>query len=687
MLYTNWKIKSQPIALVNKLASELECNDIVSRLLINRGFTDINMAKKFLYPNDDVVHDPYLLNDMDCAVKRILKAIENNEKICIYGDYDVDGITSVSVLYLYLKHFTDNLIYFIPDRFNQGYGIHNLALERIADLGCSLIITVDTGISAVKEIDYAKSLGIDIVITDHHECQAEIPAAFSVVNPKRHDSTYPFAKLAGVGVVYKLISAIDYATGSDFKDDNLDLIAIGTIADIMPLLDENRYIVKRGLERISTSSNKGLKALLHVALNSSTITASSIGYAIAPRINAAGRMDKAELAVKLFVTNDPIEADSIANKLCDLNVERQKIENTIFEEASQIISDYNLDKKFNALVLWKENWHNGVIGIVASKLKEKYNKPVVLFSVDKNSKGSGRSVAPFNLYDAFEKCSDIILQYGGHKYAAGVLIDNSKLHEFRNRLSDLVGEYTKDNELSADIDVECELSHNFVSYKTAESITMLQPFGKSNVAPLFCVRNVIISEIFPTSNNKHLRIKFMIGNKSITGFYFGKSLTEFDYRENDLVDIVCEVNVNEYRSSKSLQLIVHDLRLGENSLASNAAKRKRCEELECNHSLLLPTRNDISYTYKFLLNSFRNGKKIFNIDTLPNLINKDCLCNLNYEQAYYSLKVLMELGVVCANIEGISLNVSSIVNDKKFSLCDSEILMRIYNKVGVKFGN
>lgn len=687
MLYTNWKIKTQPIALVNKLASELDCNDIVSRLLINRGFTDFERAKSFLYPNDDVVHDPYLLNDMESAVKRILKAIENNEKICIYGDYDVDGITSVSVLYMYLKHFTDNLVYFIPDRFNQGYGIHNLALDGIAELGCSLIITVDTGISAVKEIDYAKSLGIDIVITDHHECQAEIPAAYAVVNPKRRDSTYPFAKLAGVGVVYKLISAVDYATGSNFKDDCLDLIAIGTIADIMPLLDENRYIVKRGLERISTSSNMGLKALLNVALNTSSITASSIGYAIAPRINAAGRMDKAELAVKLFVTNDPVEAASIANKLCDLNVERQKIENTIFEEASQIIADYDLDRKYNALVLWKENWHNGVIGIVASKLKEKYNKPVVLFSVDKNSKGSGRSVAPFNLYDAFEKCSDIILQYGGHKYAAGVLIENSKLHEFRNRLSDLVGEYTKENELSADIDVECELSHNFVSYKTAESITMLQPFGKSNVAPLFCIRNVIISEIFPTSNNKHLRIKFMIGNKNVTGFYFGKSLIEFDYRENDLVDIVCEVNVNEYRSSKSLQLVVHDLRLGVNLLASNADKRKKCEDLECNHALLLPTRSDIGFTYKFLLHSFKNGKKIFNIDTLSNLINKDCLCNLNYEQAYYSLKILMELGVVCANIEGISLNVSSIVNDKKFSLGDSEIFERIYNKVGVKFGN
>lgn len=687
MSYINWKIKTQTQSLVNKLSDELTCGSIVSRLLINRGITDKISAMQFLEPTEDVVHDPFLLNDMNLAVNRILKAVENKEKICIYGDYDVDGITSVSVLYLYLKNFTDDIFYYIPDRFSQGYGINNTALEQIAKHKCSLVITVDTGISAINEVKFAKTLGMDVVVTDHHECQSELTAAVAVVNPKRSDSTYPFTMLAGVGVVYKLITAIDSVSGHTFHENYIDLVAIGTIADIMPLLDENRYIVKRGIEKIANCPNAGLKALIDVALNTAGITASSVGFAIAPRINAAGRMERADSAVRLFVTPDKSEARSIAHHLCDLNKERQKIENDIFEQAIKIIDEHDLDRKYNALVLWKEGWHSGVIGIVASKLKEKYNKPVVLFSVDKLSKGSGRSVPPFNLYDAFEKCSDILLQFGGHKYAAGVLIENESLYLFRDRLSELVGEFIEQNELSSDICVECELPHNFVTFKTAESISALQPYGKSNEVPLFCIRDVNISDIFPTSNNKHLRMKFFIDEKNVTGFYFGKSLIGFDYREGDTVDIVCEVNLNEYRNTKTLQLIVHDMRYSEKTIESNKTKRIICDNEACYSHDILPTRSDIAFTYKYLLQAFNKGKTKFNLDTVANLINKDCLYNINYEKAYFSLKILLELGIISGYIDDITLVITYIAKEKKFSLNDSVLLMSIYDKAGIKFGN
>ena len=687
MSYTYWKIKTQDDFTVKKLSETLECSEIVSRLLINRGLIDAHKAKDFLYPKANINHDPFLLTDMHEAVNRIITAINNKERILIYGDYDVDGITSVSALYLYLKNFTDDIEYYIPDRFSQGYGINNAALDRIKSNGCSLIITVDTGVSAINEIKYAKEIGLDVVITDHHECQETLPDAIAVVNPKRRDSDYPFSKLAGVGVVYKLISAIDFQMGTSYSDDNIDLVAIGTVADIMPLIDENRLIVKNGLDKITNNPNSGLKELISLALSNNKISAASIGFAIAPRINAAGRLAEAEVGVELFTTSNSSKAVEIAQKLCELNVERQKIETQIFEEASEIIENCELDKKYNALVLWKEGWHSGVIGIVASKLKEKYNKPVILFSVDKVSKGSGRSVAPFNLYEAFEKCGDILIQYGGHKYAAGLLIENENLYKFRDALSNLVGEYTKEHELTKNIDIECTLNGKQLNYKLAEEIALLQPYGKSNEIPLFCIRNVKINDIIPTSNNKHLRLKFDISDKMITGFYFGKTAIDFDYRQNDLVDIVCEVNSNEYKSIKSIQLIVRDIRLNENQLNINQKRRIFCDNASDLLKIMLPNRSDISYVYKYFKKSFSNGKNTFNLDTVPGLINKDCLTDISYEKAYFSIKILLELGVITGFLDDISLNLTGITTDKKFTLTDSTLLMSIYDKVGVKFGN
>ena len=687
MSYIDWNIKTQDEAIVTSLSSSLGCSKIVSKLLINRGLTEVESAENFLNPRIQSVHNPYLLNDMEKAINRICKALDDKEKICIYGDYDVDGITSVSALYLYLKHFTNNIYYHIPDRFSQGYGVSENAIKKIADMGCTLIITVDTGISAFDEIKFASANNIDVVVTDHHECQSILPDAVAVVNPKRPDSLYPFSKLAGVGVVYKLISAIDIKLGITYADDYLDLVAIGTIADIMPLIDENRYIVKKGIEKMQTRPNMGLKSLVDMCLTSPTITAASIGFAVAPRINAAGRMSDAEIAVKLFITDDRCETNSIAEHLCKLNTERQKIENSIYNEAISIIEKQNLDQKYNALVLWSENWHSGVIGIVASRIKDKYNKPTVLFSIGDFAKGSGRSVAPFNLYKAFDDCRDLLLQFGGHKYAAGVLLETGRLHEFRDKLSESVCKLKNSATASKTIDIECELDYSEVMLATAEEISSLQPYGKNNDIPLFCIRNVKINDIFPTTNNKHLRIRFCINDKLITGFYFGVSPLNFDYREGDLVDIVCELTVNEYKNYTSVQLILRDMRYNQNTINSYHDKRTFCIDGNVILPMMLPTRADIAAVYRFLTLLYSKGKKTFNLDTITNMMKIDFLNTLNFEQIYFAVEVLLELGVLKGKIDDNELSINSVTEGIKVNLTDSARLMYIYEKAGVKFGD
>ncbi len=687
MSYINWNIKKQNDNDVRRLANSLNCSLTVSKLLINRGIDNVNSANKFLYPTFDCVHNPFLLTDMSRAVDTIKDFIKNNKRICIYGDYDVDGITSVSVLYLFLKNFTDKVGYFIPDRFSQGYGVNKDAIDRIYNENYDLIITVDTGISAVEEIDYANKLGISVIVTDHHECQEILPNAVAVINPKRKDDKYPFSKLAGVGVVYKLICALDEMYGTNYSDNYIDLVAVGIIADIMPLLDENRYIVKAGIEKITKKPNMGLKCLIDICSAGNNLTSASIGFAISPRINAAGRLDNAEIAVKLFTESDEQSALKIAQYLCDLNAKRQSIENDIMQDAIRIINEHDLNSKYSALILWNKGWHSGVIGIVASKLKEKYNKPVILFSVDEVAKGSGRSVAPFNLYQAFEENKDILIQFGGHKYAAGVLVDNNKLYQFRDSISQKFDEFLSTEQIVNEINVECVLSHSDVSYKMASEISMLHPFGKENEVPLFCIRNVKIVNLFPTANNKHLRLKLGIGSKSITAFYFSVDLLQFDYREGDLVDIVCELNENEYKNHKTAQLIIKDLRYSQDTLDSFSDRREMCNRSDSVIKSFLPTRADIAVVYRFFHQAFLSGRKEFNIDTISNVINKDCLVSLNYEKVYYSIKVLIELGIFIGNINGIDLKIDSIADGKKFSLTDSALLMRIYEKAGVKFGN
>ncbi len=411
-----WNVKVYDENQVKDIQNKYNISEILAKLIISRDIKDID---NFLNGNIDDLRDPYIMKDMKKFVNRVKTAISNNEKICIYGDYDVDGITSITIMYKFLTNLGADVMYYLPDRLVEGYGINIKALDEIKRQNASLVITVDCGITAVEETNYAKKIGLDMCITDHHECSEILPDAISIINPKQKDDNYEFKMLAGVGVAFKCIEAL----AEEFKLDKesylqyIDIVAIGTISDIVPLVDENRIISKYGLLKLKNTKNIGLKALLDIT-NFKEIDSVMVSFGMAPRINACGRMGNAKVAVKLLLENNKIEANNLAIKLDKLNTLRQQVEKNIFDEATNIIVKENIDKK-NSIVLYNENWHNGVIGIVASRLVNIYYKPVILLTKENGIiRGSGRCQPGFSLYDTLTKCKDCLLQFGGHELAA-----------------------------------------------------------------------------------------------------------------------------------------------------------------------------------------------------------------------------------------------------------------------------
>ena len=454
------------------LETALGISSVTARLLCQRGYTSPESAKAFLFEEGEF-HSPFLIPDMDKAVERIERAIANREKVVIYGDYDVDGVTSVSVLTLYLKARGLMTKYYIPSRNGEGYGMNNAAIDKLHESGVSLMITVDTGVTAIDEVAYASSLGMDTVVTDHHECQALLPAAYAVVNPRRHDSAYPFKELAGVGVVFKLISACELTKAGSEEEKRalmdalceryIDLVAMGTVADVMPLVDENRLLVKKGLSMMNARPRMGLSALLTAASGgerkASVITATTVSFTVAPRINAAGRIASAERAARLFLTESPAEAEKIALELCEINRARQAEENRIIEEAeAKIAAECDLEND-RVIVLADDGWHHGVIGIVASRITERYGLPSILISFDGDiGKGSGRSVKGINLVEALTDAEEHLIKFGGHELAAGLSVERSRIDAFRRHLNEYVKAHFADCEGGAGVDVDCEIA-------------------------------------------------------------------------------------------------------------------------------------------------------------------------------------------------------------------------------------
>ncbi len=534
---------------------------IIATILLNRGITE---PKNFITPSEEALLDPFSMLGMEKATDRILSAIENNEKIAIYGDYDVDGITSTAIMVKFLRSHRADVIYYIPDRHEEGYGINTDAIDKIKAQNVSLLITVDCGITAVKEIAYAKSLGIETIITDHHECKDETPDAYCLLNPKQTECPYEFKKLAGVGVAFKLLQALTIKMHFHMReliDEYIDLVAIGTIADVMPLIGENRIIVKKGLELLKYTVNRGIRALADIAdINLSNVQTGTIGFMLAPRINAAGRMGDPRCAVELLLATDDMTAKKYAEILNDENRERQETEISILEDALNIIDSTPSIKDDFVIVLSHEGWHHGIIGIVASKISERFNKPCILISTDDgNGKGSGRSIRSFNLFKALENSADLLQKFGGHDLAAGLSIKPENIDKFRKEINDYAKKCLTEDDFTPILYIDSELPPQYINMNTAEKLAILEPYGMGNACPLFYVKGLTVSQIRPLSEGKHIKLILTTGEYTLdtVGFNMGEMLDILS--ANDTVDIAFCIDINIYRGARQLQILLKDI--------------------------------------------------------------------------------------------------------------------------------
>ncbi len=562
MLKKKWLIKEFDKARVLEISKTFKVTPLTAIILYNRGIRDDESIKKFLSKDINVMYDPFLMRDMDKAVERITTAKEKGEKITIYGDYDVDGITAIAILYKHLMEMGIEVDYYVPDRMQEGYGVNQVALDKIKADGSSLIITVDTGITAVEECEYAKSIGLDVIVTDHHECKEIIPDAYAAIDPKRKDCGYPFKSLAGVGVVFKLIQALAGENSLDtLMEKYADLMCLGTVADISPLVDENRVIVTEGLKRFKNTKNVGLKALIDVSTNGKAITTSTIGYIIAPRINASGRLGCASRSVELFLTDDKENAINLANSLCEENSLRQQTEQKMFKEALDYLEAHPEVKNDKIIVIPHENWHHGIVGIVSSKITEKFYKPSILFASDGDeAKGSGRSVSGFNLFGILENSSNLLEKFGGHELAAGLTIKAANIEEFRKKINEDAEKYLDEDASVPTISIDAAIKAPFITIETVKDINNLQPFGVDNPTPAFTVRNIKIHKISVMSEGKHLRMTLLKDGKYLDSVGFGMGEYYHHLEEGDFIDVAFALDINDYKGFQNVQLILKDIK-------------------------------------------------------------------------------------------------------------------------------
>ncbi len=533
-------------------------------LLCSRGMTDEFEIESFLYDTDLI--DPYTLPDMEKAVERVNIALENGERITVFGDYDCDGVTSTALLYSYLSSRGANVDYYIPDRSGEGYGMNVGAIDILKSRGTNLIITVDNGISAIDEIAYAKTLGIDVVVTDHHRAGDVLPDAVAVVDPHRADSLCEFSDWAGVGVAFKFVSALDDSEGYELLEQYGDIIALGTVADIVSLKGENRIIVRSGIAFMNAALEDGtlrlgLKALLDASGSTGPLDSSSVAYRIAPRVNAAGRMGSSERALKLLLTDDANEAGGIAEEISNANSERQEIETQITACAVEYIEANPHIKHRRVIVVDGEDWHQGVIGIVASRLVEKYGKPCLVVSKNGDvAKGSGRSIDGFSLYDALSYCGDVLVQYGGHVLAAGLTVESDKIDVFRDKIN----EYAQGVEAAVPVlNIDCKLNPSSITVEMLSSLKVLEPYGAENPQPLFGLYNMEITAIQPVGSGKHLRITVRRKGAYITVIMFSVTLGDFPYIVGDTVDLAVKLSENEYQGKKQVSIQAKAIKLSE----------------------------------------------------------------------------------------------------------------------------
>ena len=563
-----WKLKEPDPAVVARLADEFKTSEIIARVLASRGVESLAESRAFFSPDLANLNDPFLMKDMEKAAGLVKSHVEEGKKVFIFGDYDVDGTTGSAALYLFLRGIGCDAKVYIPDRITEGYGLSQTGIDTAADWGAALLISCDCGINATEEVAYAKSRNLQVIITDHHTPDERLPAADAILNPKQSDCRYPFKGLCGGAVVFKMMQAVGRLLDVDEEEvfRHLDLITLGTAADIVPLTDENRVIVSHGLDRLAHTEKPGLRALLEVSgLGGKSLTVGRLLFRAAPRINAAGRLGDANRAVRMLTTESVSEAEKLAGELDDENRERQEIQQSIVDDAvRKVNAEIDLEKE-RAIVLWDEAWHEGVIGIVASKIKEVYHRPAVIISLkDDAGKGSARSVSGFDLFENLTLCKDVLDGYGGHPMAAGLTVSREKLEQFRSKFTSLAGEKLDSSQLVNSLDIEGEMDLNHIDGRFMKFLEKLAPFGPGNMTPKFISRNVSPGRDprLVGKDNGHLKFKAKQGKTSYDAIGFNKG-NHFEKMINGKpIDIAYVVEENEWQGATSIQLNIRDIKQG-----------------------------------------------------------------------------------------------------------------------------
>ena len=667
MKMKRWVTAEPDAEVVRSLAAACGFSPLTAAALCARGVSTPEQARAFLSSDPASLHDPMRLPDMARAVEMVRGAVSRGEKIAVFGDYDVDGITSTCLLTRYLRGQGADVVYYIPDRLREGYGLSVGAMDAIHAQGVQLIVTVDSGISAFEEVDRARALGMEVVITDHHECREKLPAAGAVVNPCRPDSTYPFTSLAGVGVAFKLICALEGA-GSQQRllETYADLVALGTVADVMPLVGENRAIVAAGLRRMEHTHNLGIEMLLREAgQKERRLTASVISFILAPRINAAGRMGHADMAAELFLTDDPRRAQNLAAALCEQNKQRQATENRILEQALvQLRQEYN-PLEDEVIVLAGENWHHGVIGIVSSRICDRYSCPTVLIAMDGDKgKGSGRSIKGFNLYDALEHSADLLEKFGGHELAAGLTVDRENIPALKKRLAAYAAEYTNPHELMPVLRIDSAITTDQITEENIEGLSVLEPFGMGNAQPVFSMEEMLVEEITPISSDRHVRLTLVKDGISFTAMLFGTGSGGCGFAQGNYVDAAFNLDINEFHGRRNIQLVIKDVRLSTCEVMADqkflnlynyymADRRLSAADAR----ILLPDRRDLVAVWRHILSRSDNGRLTVPSNALSRRVSWESRRPINIGKLFVCLDVFSESQLLSYHFREGQLNI------------------------------
>ena len=673
--YGIWNEKKPDMAAVNALVGAGYA-PLTAMVLAARGIADGAQAKNYLDRNAPLP-DPFLMTDMALAAGRVALAIENKELIAVFGDYDVDGITATCLLTDFLRRHGGKCVSYIPGRLEEGYGLNAIALHQLHDEGVQLIVTVDCGITAVAEAQLCKELGMDLVITDHHECKDALPEAVAVVDPHRPDGGYPHKDLSGVGIAFKLACALCGDTEAVLSE-YADMVCLGTVADVMPLRGENRVFAARGLELLAHTKRPGIAALMaECGCDPKTVTSSTIGFMLAPRINAAGRMGQIDLALKLFLTDDPQEAADAAKALCALNRQRQAVESEIYRQAVAMLP---AGKPPEAIVLADESWHQGVVGIVASRIAEEYACPAFLICLDgDHGKASSRSHGGFNLFASLSALSPLLESYGGHELAAGFTISRKNIPEFRRQICQLAADYYQDDVPRTSLDIDCAIDPELLTIPGIDSLNVLEPCGNGCPKPVLSMSGLTIERISMVGGGRHMRLRLRKGHYTFGAIYFSANAQSVSIAPGDLVDVAFHPQVNEYRGDRIVQMNVLDIRPSCRAACSPETSLYRAlqkgEHLSRENAACLPDRAMLAMVWRYLA---KNGNEVRESPL--------CLCRkivrwtgkpLSLGQLSICLDIFRDVGLVEITRLHKSITIRLTPGTEKADLTTSQTMQRL----------